>query len=267
MGVRPRISSYCGVPESFVKPYQGSTVSPSPEAAATCIPTAGTPTDFATVREWIFDLDNTLYPPSSHLFDQIELRITAVIGRILGLPPEQAYVVQKDYFHRYGTSLRGLMAEHGTDPEVYLAAVHDIDYSVLGPDPDLAEALARLPGRRIVYTNGTTSHAERVLERLGVADRFSAIFDIRDGDFWPKPHPVSYDTLIAREGIVPARAAFIEDSLKNLVPAAERGMKTVWLRNNRLTSGSERFDPSACDAVIDDLNAWLRAVGDACGNG
>lgn len=243
-------------------------MSPSPDAAATLLPALGTPADFAlTVREWIFDLDNTLYPPTSHLFDQIDRRITETIGKILGLPRDQAYVVQKDYYHRYGTSLRGLMAEHGVDPEVYLAAVHDIDYSVLTPDPELKAGLAGLPGRRIVYTNGTTSHAERVLERLGVTDQFSAIFDIRDGDFWPKPHPVSYDTLIAREGIAPARAAFVEDSLKNLLPAAERGMRTVWLRNDRTTSGADRHDPAACTAVIDDLNAWLAAVGAACGNG
>ena len=243
-------------------------MSPSPDAATTLVPAAGTPADFAlNVREWIFDLDNTLYPPTSHLFDQIDRRITRTIARILDLPLDRAYVVQNDYFHRFGTSLRGLMAEHGTDPEAYLAAVHDIDYSVLQPDPALAAGLARLPGRRIVYTNGTTSHAERVLERLGVADHFSAIFDIRDGDFWPKPHPVSYDTLIAREGIVPARAVFVEDSLKNLLPAAERGMKTVWLRNDRTTSGADRHDPAICSAVIDDLNAWLAAVGAACGNG
>ena len=243
-------------------------MSPSPDAATTRIPAAGSPEDFAqNVREWIFDLDNTLYPPTSHLFDQIDRRMTETIGRILEIPPDQAYAVQKDYFHRFGTSLRGLMAEHGVDPEVYLAAVHDVDYSVLGPDPELKAGLAKLPGRRIVYTNGTTSHAERVLERLGIADQFSAIFDIRDGDFWPKPHAVSYDSLIAREGIVPERAVLVEDSLKNLFPAAERGMKTVWLRNSRTTSGADRHDPAICTAVIDDLNAWLAAVGAACGNG
>jgi len=243
-------------------------VSRSPDATATAAPTPGTPADFAAnVREWIFDLDNTLYPPTSHLFDQIDRRMTAFIGECLALPRDEAYRVQKDYFHRYGTSLRGLMAEHGLDPEDYLTAVHDIDYGVLAPDPALAAALARLPGRRIVYTNGSTRHAEKVLDRLGIADAFSAIFDIRDGGYWPKPHESSYDALIAREGIDPRRAVLIEDSLKNLPPAAARGMRTVWLRNRRDTAGVGLFDPEACTAVIDDLVGWLEAVGAACGNG
>lgn len=239
----------------------------NPEVSATIAPPPGSPADFArNVREWIFDLDNTLYPPTSHLFDQIDWKMTAYISRLLDLPPERARAVQKDYFHRYGTSLRGLMVENGMDPEAYLAAVHDIDYSVLAPDPALKAALAALPGRRIVYTNGSTRHAEKVLERLGIADAFSAIFDIRDADFWPKPHDRSYDALIAREGIDPARAVLIEDSLKNLPPAAARGMRTVWLRNQRDTAGVGLFDPASCTAVIDDLTAWLVAVG-ACANG
>ncbi len=238
-----------------------------PDASATIAPVPGSPADFArNVREWIFDLDNTLYPPSSHLFDQIDRRMTAFIGELLGLPPEKARAVQKDYFHRYGTSLRGLMAEHGADPEAYLAAVHDVDYDVLAPDPALKAALLRLPGRRIVYTNGTARHAEKVMARLGIAEAFSAIFDIRDADFWPKPHPAAYDALIAREGIDPSRAVLVEDSLKNLPPATALGMRTVWLRNRRDTAGAELFDPTGRTVAIDDLQAWLDAVG-ACADG
>lgn len=239
----------------------------SSEISAGCVPEPGSPEDFArNVRTWIFDLDNTLYPPTSHLFDQIDWRMTAFIGKLLDLPPEAARAVQKDYFHRYGTSLRGLMAEHGADPEAYLAAVHDVDYDVLAPAPALAAALRRLPGRRLVYTNGTARHAERVMARLGIADAFSAIFDIRDADFWPKPHESSYDALIAREGFDPAHAVLVEDSLKNLPPAARRGMRTVWLRNRRDTAGVELFDPADCTCAIDDLLAWVEAVG-ACANG
>jgi putative hydrolase of the HAD superfamily len=242
-------------------------VSQGPEVSATIAPAPGSPADFArNVRTWIFDLDNTLYPPTSHLFDQIDRRMTAFIGALLDLPPERAHAVQKDYFHRYGTSLRGLMAEHDADPEAYLAAVHDVDYSVLAPDPALGAALDALPGRRIVYTNGSTRHAEKVLAQLGIRDAFSAIFDIRDAGYWPKPHPSSYDALIAREGFDPARAVLVEDSLKNLPPAARLGMRTVWLHNHRDTAGVGLFDPADCTAVIDDLVAWLQAVG-ACADG
>ena len=219
------------------------------------------------VRMWVFDLDNTLYPPTSSIFDQIDRRMTSYIARFLDVDAASAFAVQKSYYRRYGTSLSGLMAEHGMEPEGFLAYVHDIDHSVIVPDPALAVALAALPGRRVVYTNGSASHAEAVLACLGIADLFEAVFDIRAADHVPKPQDASYDKLIARLSFDPRHAVLIEDSLKNLPPAAARGMKTVWLRNQRPTAGADLFDPAACDAVIDDLTAWLKAVVAARGDG
>lgn len=217
----------------------------------------------AEVRSWVFDLDNTLYPPGSTVFDQIDRRMTAYIGRILGLEPAQAFALQKSYYRRYGTSLCGLMTEHGIDPEPFLAYVHDIDHSVIPADPDLVAALKALPGRRFVYTNGSAEHAKATLARIGANDVFDAIFDIRAARFTPKPQEASYRRMIETLGIAPQSSVFVEDSLKNLPPAAALGMKTVWLRNQRTTAGTDLYDPAACDAVIEDLTAWLRAVADA----
>ncbi len=221
----------------------------------------------AEVRIWVFDLDNTLYPPVSPVFDQIDRRMTEYIAGFLKVDPASAFVTQKAYYRRYGTSLCGLMTEHGMAPEPFLSYVHDIDHSVIPPDPQLAALLAALPGRRIVYTNGSAQHAEAVVARLGVAELFDAIFDIRAGGYVPKPQGASYDRLIERLDFDPREAVLIEDSLKNLPPAAERGMKTVWLKNQRPTAGDDLFDPDLCDAVIEDLNGWLSAVVAACGKG
>jgi putative hydrolase of the HAD superfamily len=221
----------------------------------------------AEVKVWVFDLDNTLYPPSSSVFDQIDRRMTAYIAGFLKVDPPSAFATQKAYYRRYGTSLCGMMTEHGMAPEPFLSYVHDIDHSVIAPDPELARLLAGLPGRRIVYTNGSAEHAGAVLGRLGAAGVFDAIFDIRAGDYVPKPQGGSYDRLISRLGFDPREAALVEDSLKNLPPAAERGMKTVWLKNQRPTAGDDLFDPAACDAVIEDLKVWLSAVIAACVKG
>ncbi len=226
------------------------------------------PADFAAgVRAWVFDLDNTLYPPTSPVFDQIDRRMTEYIARFLKVDAAAAFSAQKSYYRRYGTSLCGLMTEHGMEPEGFLAYVHDIDHAVIAPDPELAALLAGLPGRRFVYTNGSAAHAQAVLDRLGVSALFEAIFDIRAADYVPKPQGGSYDRLIERLDFDPREAVLVEDSLKNLPPAAERGMKTVWLRNQRPTAGSDLFDPDQCDAVIEDLNRWLSAVVAACGKG
>lgn len=226
------------------------------------------PADFAaSVRVWVFDLDNTLYPPASSIFDQIDRRMTAYIAGFLKTDPASAFTVQKSYYRKYGTSLAGLMAEHGMEPEPFLSYVHDIDHSVIAPDPALAAAIRRLPGRAIVYTNGSAAHAEAVLARLGLTGAFEGIFDIHAAGYVPKPQGASYDRLIADFGFDPRQAVLVEDSLKNLPPAAARGMKTVWLKNTRITAGTDIHDPADCDAVIDDLTAWLDAVLAACGKG
>lgn len=181
------------------------------------------------VETWVFDLDNTLYPPSARLFEQIDARMTGFIMRELGFGREAADRLRRDYWRRHGTTLRGLMVHHGTDPERFLAEVHAIDVSALGPDPALAAALARLPGRKIVHTNGSRAHAERVLAARGLGGLFEAIFAIEDKDYTPKPQPPAYRRLAAASGLEPSRAAMIEDDARNLVVPKALGMTTIWL--------------------------------------
>ncbi|MBL8644253.1 MAG: pyrimidine 5'-nucleotidase [Rhodospirillaceae bacterium] len=206
---------------------------------------------------WIFDLDNTLYRAATRVFDQIDARMKAFIGRELGLSPDQAFALQKKYFHAHGTTLRGLMLNHGTDPEAFLDFVHDIDHSVLEADARLEAAIKALPGRKLIFTNGTATHAARTVERLGVAHLFSDIFDIRAGGYIPKPSREPYDRLIAAHAIEPTRAVMFEDSTANLKPAADMGMTTVWVRHD--TTVHRHGDTSHCHHITDDLNAWLEA--------
>lgn len=190
--------------------------------APSCLP-------WRQVETWVFDLDNTLYPPSARLFEQIDARMTGFIMRELGMAREAADRLRRDYWQAHGTTLRGLMAHHGTDPVRFLAEVHAIDLSALAPDPALAAALDRLPGRKLVHTNAARAHAGRVLAALGLAGRFDAIYAIEDKDYVPKPERAAYDAILARSGIDPARAAMIEDDARNLEVPKALGMATVWL--------------------------------------
>lgn len=188
--------------------------------------------DFRHVRDWIFDLDNTLYRADNGIFTQIEARMTDYVARFLGLPRDQARMVQKDLYRDYGTTLNGLMQEHGCNAEDYLAFVHDIDLGDLSPDLPLKAALARLPGRRFIFTNGCANHAARILDRIGLADAFDAVWDIRTMAFAPKPMPQAYAGVMASAGITGAQAAMFDDLARNLVPARKAGMTTVWLKTD-----------------------------------
>ena len=209
------------------------------------------------VEAWIFDLDNTLYPASANLFGQIDRRMKAYISEALGLPTEEAFALQKRYYHEHGTTLRGLMLNHSVDPEAFLNFVHDIDHSVLEPEPGLDAALARLPGRKFIYTNGSARHAMSVMDRLGVARHFAGIFDIRASGYVPKPDPLAYTDMIARHAIAPTRAVMFEDSHRNLRPAADLGMVTVWVRHPE-NAAVPAEDLSHCQFVTDNLIDWLR---------
>lgn len=208
---------------------------------------------------WIFDLDNTLYPAADSLFVQVSQRIRDYIGRFLDLDAEAAFRLQKDYFARYGTSLRGMMIEHGMDPAPYLAYVHDVDLAMIAPNPRLDAALGGLGGRKLVFTNASCDHAERVLERLGVARHFDAIFDIADGDYVPKPEPEPYAALVRRHAFDPTAAVMIDDIARNLLPAAALGMTTVWLRNDTDWGRTGAADGHV-HHVVDDLIAWLETA-------
>ena len=183
---------------------------------------------FAHVDTWVFDLDNTLYPPSARLFDQIEARMTAYVMDKLSVAEAEADRLRAEYWRTYGTTLAGLMARHDIDPLPYLDHVHDIDLGALSPAPDLIAAVEALPGRKIVYTNGSRGHAERVTAAVGLSGAFEAMFGIEDAGFAPKPDRTAFDRIFALAGVAPARAAMVEDDARNLEAPHQMGMRTVW---------------------------------------
>ena len=187
--------------------------------------------DFRHVRHWIFDLDNTLYCAGSGVFAQIESRMTDFVASLTGTDRTEARRIQKDLYRQYGTTLKGLMATRGIDPEPYLSFVHDIDLSALAPDAGLAFAIARLPGKRYVFTNGCRHHATRILARLELGGLFDDIWDIRTIDFVPKPDRRAYERVVAAAALPAHRAAMFDDIATNLIPARALGMTTVWLKN------------------------------------
>jgi putative hydrolase of the HAD superfamily len=220
------------------------------------------------VEHWVFDLDNTLYSAQCRLFHQIDQRMGEYIAGLLQLAYGDARQVQKKYFHTYGTTLRGLMIHHQVDPSTYLKFVHDIDLTVIEPDFALDAALTRLPGIKVIFTNADRTHAEQVIRRLGVARHFSAIFDIHDADYVPKPEPETYDRFVANHAVTPHRSVLFEDTAANLKPAAALGMTTVLVK-----PGEEGVDNDVHGAhihhVTSDLAGWLEdtALRVAPGNG
>ena len=181
----------------------------------------------ASVTTWVFDLDNTLYPPEARLFDLIEANMTAWVMRALGVSAEQADRTRKFYWRKYGTTLAGLMREHDIDPVPYLAEVHDISFDSLTPDPRLAEAVRALPGRKIVYTNGSAGYAGRVVAARGLSGLFERIYGVEDAGFLPKPERAAFEAIINRDGFNPKDAAMFEDDPRNLAEPHGLGMATV----------------------------------------
>ena len=187
---------------------------------------------------WLIDLDDTLYPAESGLFSHVSRRITARIARTLDLPLDEAKALQRRLWRTYGTSLRGLIVEHGVDPEPFLEDVHDVAIeSILCADPALQDALARLPGRLHVFTNASSEYAHRILARLGVDAMFESVFDIRHGDYVPKPDPHPYRRALEALGVPGSQVAMVDDSPQNLAAARRFGMWTVWLRSPHSIAG------------------------------
>lgn len=224
---------------------------------------------FARVTDWVFDLDNTLYPHHTNLFSQIDVRMTAYVSELLQLPREDARKLQKELYQQYGTTLAGLMARHNIDPDDFLNKVHDIDYSWLAPDPALGEAIKALPGRKFIFTNGNRDHAERAARQLGILDHFDDIFDIVAAELMPKPAQQTYDKFLALHRIAGPNAAMFEDLARNLIVPKALGMQTVLIvpRNFEPTFSEiwER-DPAyddAVDFVTDDLAGFLRTIAPA----
>ena len=222
--------------------------------------------DFRHIGTWIFDLDNTLYPAASDLFAQIEERMTVYLMRELKLDETEAKALRRQYYRKYGSTLSGLVAHHTVDPEAFLSYVHDIDLSVLKPDPALAQAIARLPGKRYVFTNGCRNHATRVLEKTGLSGLMDGIWDIRSMAFKPKPQPEAYARIVADTGIDPKSAVLFEDMAVNLAPAYDLGMTTVLLANGSIWSDQAPGQPAAAVShphihhTIDDLGNFLQTI-------
>lgn len=208
------------------------------------------------IDTWIFDLDNTLYSPSSRLFDLIDARMGAYIARLLGCDAATARQVQKQYFHSHGTTLAGLMHHHGIAPEDFLIDVHDIALDRLTPEPRLAQRIAALPGRRLIFTNANADYAERVLAARGLDGLFDAICDIRATGYVPKPQADAYAHLISAYGVDPTRSLFAEDMARNLTPAKALGMTTLWL-DNGAESGHRDLEIAHVDYRAADLADWL----------
>jgi putative hydrolase of the HAD superfamily len=211
------------------------------------------------IETWIFDLDNTLYPASCRLFEQVQRRMNEYICDRLSLSPEEAAELRRTYFREHGTTLRGLMTVDRIDPHEFLVFVHDIDLAGVPPDPALVAAIGRLAGRKIVHTNGSRRHAERLLDHLGLGDAFCGIVDIVAADFAPKPALVGYELLLRRHRVAAPTALMIEDIARNLAPAAALGMTTAWLRGS-LDWAAEDADADYVHHIVDDLAGFLTAA-------
>jgi putative hydrolase of the HAD superfamily len=214
---------------------------------------------FIHVRDWIFDLDNCLYPASTGLFALIDERMGAYIQRLLNCDATEAKRVQKAHFHEHGTTLAGLMKDHGVDAHDFLDDVHAITLDRVCRDDRLERALARLPGRRLVFTNGDAPYAQRVLEAIGVHAHIDELHDIHASELRPKPDPHGYALLCERFGIDPLHAVLVEDMAQNLKPAKDLGMMTVWVDNGS-ERGSHGADASFIDHRIDDVGEWLESI-------
>ena len=226
---------------------------------------------FEGVDAWIFDLDNTLYPRSSNLFDQVDVRIRLFVEKLLGVEADEAQRIQKSFYRDHGTTLRGLMLNHAVEADDFLAFVHDIDHTVVEPDPALCAAVLRLPGRKLIFTNGSRRHAEKVAARLGFTDHFEDIFDIVSAELLPKPERATYDRFVAQFGLQPKRAAMFEDLARNLVVPKALGMATILVVPSGIRTAVEETwefegrDDDHVDFVIDDLGGFIGRIADAIG--
>ena len=184
------------------------------------------------IKYWIFDLDNTLYSGKTKVFEQVEKKMSKFISEKINVSIDEAKKIQKNYFHEYNTTLNGMIKNHKIDPDEFLEFVHDIDIDFLKKDLKLNEELKKLDGKKIIFTNGSKKHALNVIQRIGIDQYFDGIFDIVDSKFIPKPLIEPYNKLVEKHKIDPNLCAFVEDIARNLKPAYEMGMVTVWIEND-----------------------------------
>ncbi|MGY8985528.1 MAG: pyrimidine 5'-nucleotidase [Sphingomonadales bacterium] len=206
---------------------------------------------------WIFDLDNTLYPADADLFPQIDVLMGSYISNLLNVDLVEAKKIQKGFFVSHGTTLKGLMEVYDIDPQHFMNFVHDIDLSPIDKNEKLDEYLKNLPGQKLVFTNGSVDHADRVLNKLGIKNNFSGVFDISHSDYIPKPNPEAYDDFIDHFSIDPQKAVMVEDMARNLEPAYIRGMSTVWIKTGS-GWGNLGYSSDFIDHEIGDLDSWLK---------
>ena len=224
------------------------------------------PRSFTHVDTWVFDLDNTLYPHHVNLWQQVDARIEQFVSAWLKVSPQEARRIQKDYYRRYGTTMRGMMTEHGVHADDYLAYVHRIDHSPLEPNPTMGAAIARLPGRKLILTNGSVDHVDAVLSRLGLSAHFDGVFDIIAAELEPKPSPQTYDRFLAAHGVAAEKAAMFEDLARNLAVPHALGMTTVLVVPEHTREvfregwELEGRDAPHVDHVTDDLVAFLETI-------
>jgi putative hydrolase of the HAD superfamily len=224
------------------------------------------PADFSSIRDWVFDLDNTLYPHSVDLFSQIDRNMTSFVAALLQTDRDSARKLQKQYYLEHGTTLQGLMLHHDIDPDDFLEKAHAIDYTGLAPQPELAAAIKALPGRKFIFTNGSVKHAQDTAGALGILEHFDDIFDIVAADYLPKPAGGTYDKFAGLHKIDTRNAVMFEDLPRNLTVPKALGMKTVLLVPQNLEGTFTEWwekkgqDDTHIDYVTDDLTAFLTAL-------
>ncbi|MDR3466655.1 MAG: pyrimidine 5'-nucleotidase [Xanthobacteraceae bacterium] len=224
------------------------------------------PRGFDHLDTWVFDLDNTLYPHHLNLWQQVDARIRDFVADCLGVDKDEAFRIQKDYYRRFGTTMRGMMTEHGVRADDFLTFVHRIDHSPLEANPAMGAAIERLPGRKLILTNGSQDHADAVLKRLGIGHHFEAVFDIIAAELEPKPAPGTYARFLDRHGVDPTRSAMFEDLARNLAVPHQLGMTTVLVVPDgtrdvvREDWELEGRDAAHVDHVTDDLTGFLEEL-------
>ena len=211
------------------------------------------------INSWIFDLDNTLYHPSLKIFEEIDSRMQKFISLRLGISLKKAWMLQKEYFRKYGATLKGLMKFHQIDPKQFLDYVQKIDLEKIKVNPELKSALAKLNGTKIVYTNSTKNYANRILKRLGLKKSFDGIFDIIDANYIPKPSDRSYKMLLKNFNLIPEESIIFEDLPQNLVPASKLGMKTVWVKNEETQNLRNNYALSV-NFTTKNLTKWIQKL-------
>jgi len=215
--------------------------------------------ELVSIKFWLFDLDNTLYSGNTKVFDQVDKKMSQYISEKLNVSLEKAKKMQKNYFHEYNTTLNGMIKNHKIDADEFLDFVHDIDVDFLKKDIELGQELKKLDGKKIIFTNGPKKHAINITQRIGVDQYFDDIFDIVDSDFVPKPAVEPYKKLIKKHKIDPKLCVFIEDIARNLKPAYEMGMKTIWIENDE--PWAKKFsDSNFINYKTNNLSEFLKKI-------